>query len=93
MSSDVRAFIRVEGMVQGVGYRFFVQRTGRRMGLTGRVRNTPDGAVEMTVEGPRGIIESFRKELWTGNPWASVRDVHIRWERFSGKFDGFDIEV
>ncbi|HHS13088.1 MAG TPA: acylphosphatase [bacterium] len=93
MSSDVRAFIRVEGIVQGVGYRFFVQRTGRRMGLTGWVRNTPDGAVEMTVEGPHGIIESFRKELCTGNPWASVRDVNIRWERYCGEFNGFDIRV
>ena len=88
---DVKAHIVVHGIVQGVGYRFFVQRTARRMLLTGWVRNLYSGEVEIEVEGPRGLVESFLKELRTGNPYATVTDLQVDWQKFTGQRSGFDI--
>lgn len=87
----VQAHIIVSGIVQGVGYRYFVTKLARKWELTGWVKNLYTGEVEIEVEGPRGLIESLIQELWTGNAWATVRDVEVRWEKFSGQYDGFDI--
>jgi acylphosphatase len=88
---DVRAHIIVSGMVQGVGYRYFVTKVARRMELTGRVKNLPSGEVEIEVEGPRGLVETLIKELNTGNSWAVVRNVEVTWEKYQGRYTGFDI--
>ena len=88
---DGRAHIIVSGMVQGVGYRFFVTKIARRMELTGWVKNLPSGEVEIEVEGPKGLVETLITELKTGNSWAMVRNVEIAWEKYQGKYTGFDI--
>ena len=50
--SDVRAFrIRLGGRVQGVGFRWYTRREAQELGLPGRVRNLPDGGVEVEVAG------------------------------------------
>ena len=87
----VQAHINVSGIVQGVGYRYFVTKLARKWELTGWVKNLYTGEVEIEVEGPRGLIESLIQELWTGNAWATVRDVEVRWEKYSGNYSGFDI--
>jgi acylphosphatase len=91
MSVEIQAHILVSGMVQGVGYRFFVQRLAKRMGLTGWVKNLFSGEVEILVEGPRGLIESFIKDLRTGHPYATIRNIQVEWGGRSGKYTGFDI--
>ncbi len=88
---DVQAHIVVSGIVQGVGYRYFVSRLAGKWELTGWVKNLPTGEVEIEIEGPRGLIEPLIKDLWTGNAWATVRDIDVRWEKYTGKYDGFDI--
>ena len=88
---DICAHIVVSGMVQGVGYRYFVMRIARRMELTGWVRNLQSGEVEIEVEGARGLIETLIKELQTGNSWAVVRDIQVHFKKFQGKYTGFDI--
>jgi len=87
----VQAHIVVSGMVQGVGYRYFVSHLARRFKLTGWVRNLPSGEVEVVVEGERGLIESFMKDLWTGNPSADVRNLTVDWRKYSGQYPGFDV--
>ena len=87
----VQAHIVVSGIVQGVGYRYFVSKLAGKWELTGWVKNLPTGEVEIEIEGPRGLIESLIKDLWTGNVWATVRDIDVRWEKYTGKYDGFDI--
>ena len=87
----VRAHVIVSGSVQGVGYRYFVSRLARKWELTGWVKNLGTGEVEIDVQGPRGLIESLIQQLWTGNAWATVRNVEVRWDKYSGKYDGFDI--
>ncbi|MFO7892051.1 MAG: acylphosphatase [bacterium] len=88
---DVHAHIIVSGMVQGVGYRYFVSRNARKMKLTGWVKNLPNGEVEIEVEGPKGLIESLIQKLPTGNPSAMVRNVEVDWEKPTGKYSDFDI--
>ena len=88
---DGRAHIIVSGMVQGVGYRFFVTKIARRMELTGWVKNLPSGEVEIEVEGPKGLVETLITEIQTGNSWAVVRNIEVAWGKYQGKYTGFDI--
>ncbi len=81
----------VYGYVQGVGYRMFVQERASRLGLTGWVRNLPDGSVEVTAEGEQEALEQLVEWLKQG-PWgASVRSVETYWTEATGEFDGFRI--
>ena len=86
-----RAHIIVSGRVQGVGYRYSVCNNARRMELTGWVKNLLSDEVEIEVEGPKGLVETFIQELWTGNSWATVRNVEVNWDRYRGKYNGFNI--
>jgi len=88
---DAHAHIIVSGMVQGVGYRYFVIRTARKLDLTGWVKNLPNGEVEIEAEGAKGNIESLIKELPVGNPSAVVRNVDVNWSKPTGKYSDFDV--
>ena len=83
----------VKGLVQGVGYRYFVYRTARHLGVTGWVRNRPDGTVEVLAEGDRGALEELIAQLKVGPPAADVRDLDIRWTTYTGEYREFDIGV
>ncbi len=85
------AHIIVSGMVQGVGYRYFVVRTARNLDLTGWVKNLPTGEVEIETEGPKGNIQSLIDELPVGNPHATVRNVEVNWSKPTGKYSDFDV--
>jgi acylphosphatase len=65
----------VSGIVQGVGYRYFVERLARRLKLAGYVKNLPDGRVEAYAIGDEGSLERFRAELRRGPVGASVTRV------------------
>ena len=56
----------VSGMVQGVGYRYFAQRTARGLALAGYTRNLSDGRVEVYAVGPDASLASLRTELMRG---------------------------
>ena len=66
------AEIIVEGRVQGVGYRDFVQRKAASLGLAGYVMNLKDGRVRVRVEGGREAIEELARDLEKGPPLARV---------------------
>ncbi len=89
--SSVGAELRVSGVVQGVGYRYFCYRKASAMGLAGRVNNEADGSVFVAVEGDRGAIEAFLEELRIGPPSASVSGIDVRWVAFEAQFQSFDI--
>ena len=65
----------VSGRVQGVYYRASAQREAQRLGLTGWVRNLPDGRVELMASGPSGAMEELRQWLHNGPPRAVVSEV------------------
>lgn len=69
--------LRIEGSVQGVGYRFFAVDEARRLGLDGWIRNRSDGSVEAVVSGPTKDVESFVALCMRGPSGARVTNVDM----------------
>ena len=67
--------VRVSGIVQGVGFRWFVREKARRLGLSGWVRNLPDGSVEVVAAGDDGQLDLLKEELRRGPPGAVVHGL------------------
>ena len=65
----------VEGRVQGVGFRFFVERAAQSLGLQGYVRNLPDGRVEVYAVGAEDLLEQLRVQLEAGPRASRVQRV------------------
>ena len=80
----VRARIRVTGLVQGVGYRQSTVFEAERLGVSGSVRNLPDGSVEALAEGTRAAVEALVAWCRSGPPGAQVEAVEVWWEPPSG---------
>jgi acylphosphatase len=90
---DANAKITVKGIVQGVGYRWFADRVARKYDLKGYVENSPNGSVFVEVEGEKGLIEDFIKELRIGPRSAVVDDVQVEWGKPHYLFLGFKIKA
>ena len=84
--------IVVHGMVQGVGFRYFVRRSAKRLSLTGNVCNLAEGTVEIIVEGSPEVLEEFIGEVRKGPPGARVKRVDINDIAVSGGYSTFLIE-
>jgi len=69
-----RRFI-VRGRVQGVGFRWFVEREAHILGIAGWVRNNPDGSVEVLAQGTRDQLSGLRSRLRQGPRASRVDDV------------------
>ncbi len=67
--------IRVLGRVQGVGFRYSARREAERLGLAGWVRNSPDGSVEIFVQGDDNPLDIFFSWLNRGPSYSHVREV------------------
>ncbi|MCY3749273.1 MAG: acylphosphatase [Chloroflexi bacterium] len=88
----LRATIR--GRVQGVGFRFFVARVGRRLNLCGHVRNLPGGRrVEVVAQGPPPALDALVQQLRAGPPLAIVESVTVAWEAPAGDLPAFAIRA
>jgi acylphosphatase len=85
-----RYFIR--GRVQGVGYRYFAQRTATDLHVTGYTRNLDDGRVEVYAVGTVEELSELAGRLWKGPRFADVRGVE---ESDAGvqQYDTFQIEA
>ena len=81
----------VHGHVQGVGFRYFVQRRASALDLRGWVRNNDDGTLEAVAEGPRDRLEDLRAALEEGPRTARVQRVEARWSPATGGLDAFDL--
>ncbi|RME30766.1 MAG: acylphosphatase [Candidatus Zixiibacteriota bacterium] len=81
----------VNGVVQGVGFRYFVYARARDLHVTGYVRNRPDGTVEVWAEGDRGAVQALLDLLKTGPPAARVTDIKMSWEKATGQYAAFEI--
>jgi len=69
----------VSGRVQGVGFRYFVQREAVRLGLAGWVRNLPDGRVEIDARGDRAHLDELLRAVRRGPQLSHVTDVAEEW--------------
>jgi acylphosphatase len=90
MGELVRARLRIRGLVQGVGYRYFVRNTALSLGLGGYVKNVPDGSVEVIVEGDRAAVNAFIDDIRIGPRHASVKSIDVQWEEPTKDLRGFD---
>ncbi len=73
-----RRAYRIEGRVQGVGFRAFVRRRARELGLDGWVRNAADGTVEAEATGDRASLDAFEDHLRQGPPAGRVGSLQVR---------------
>ena len=86
-----RAEIIVNGLVQGVGFRYFVARLAENLELKGYVKNLYSGEVLTVVEGERYRIEDLFNQLKVGPRYADVRNAAIKWEEYKNEFSRFEI--
>jgi len=82
--------VTVAGRVQGVGFRFFAERAARELGVTGWVRNLPDGKVESLAEGEEDAVARYLERLREGPRLGRVTEVLIE-DVIIGGFDSFEI--
>lgn len=79
--------LRISGRVQGVGFRYYMERKARELGLTGWVRNRRDGTVEATVQGTPEAVEAMIAWARHGPPSALVTD--LKTSEDSGEYSTF----
>jgi len=89
--NDAEVHIRVSGVVQGVGFRYFVWRKAEEMGLTGFVRNAENGEVEIRAQGPGGLLDDFVRAVHIGPRGARVVRVVADVVKSSGQYSSFEI--
>lgn len=80
----------VSGRVQGVGFRNFVQREARKLGVTGYARNLADGQVEVLAVGTAEAVQELMGLVARGPRWAEVRHCEVR-EAPMLNCEGFEI--
>ncbi len=90
-TSTTRVSATVTGLVQGVSFRWFVQRRAAELGLAGYVRNNPDGSVSFVAEGPHDALERLLDAARSGPSEAVVENVEAHWEQPTGEFHRFEI--
>ncbi|KRF02566.1 hypothetical protein ASG88_04105 [Nocardioides sp. Soil777] len=84
------ADLHVTGRVQGVAYRACTQQEAERLGVTGWVRNEPDGSVAAHVEGEPDAVDALVAWCRRGPSGSKVRDVAVRPSAVAGH-RGFEI--
>ena len=82
--------LRIAGAVQGVGYRYWTERTARELGLSGWVRNRRDGTVEAVVSGSAGAVERMIERCRAGPRAARVASIGVE-EEPTAPSPGFDM--
>ena len=81
----------VTGLVQGVRYRSFLEDAATKLGLTGFVRNLPDGSVEVCAQGELDILKEFIEFVHEGSLQAKVEGVDAQWR--SSRVTYYDFSV
>ncbi len=69
--------LSIRGRVQGVGFRYWMEREAERLGLDGWVRNRRDGSVEALIAGPAPLVEELIRACRQGPPAARVERVDV----------------
>jgi acylphosphatase len=91
LMDKVQARVRIEGLVQGVNYRYSTRQKAQELGVNGWVRNLADGSVECLMEGERDKVEALIRWCHQGPPGARVKKVAPHWEEYRGDVQGFSI--
>ena len=89
--NNVRFLIIIEGRVQGVWFRDSTRKEALSLGVTGWVKNRPDGTVEVLAEGPEDKVRALIGWCHHGPPSAGVTRLDETEELWEGRFETFDI--
>jgi acylphosphatase len=89
---EVRAEIVVNGLVQGVGFRYFVMHEAQKLGLNGYVKNLYTGEVLTVVEGEKAVVEEMVKKIRVGPMHASVKSCNVDWQEPKNEFTEFEVK-
>lgn len=81
----------VSGIVQGVAFRYFARRKAGELGVTGWVKNIPNGKVEIVAEGKEWQVRELVESIRIGPPSATVTGVEIKEELYKKEFDQFEV--
>ena len=86
-----RYHVYISGRVQGVCFRGNAVRISRTFGVTGWVRNLPDGRVEALFEGDKRVVENMLAWCRQGPPYAYVARVEVEWQAYVGDQTDFRV--
>ena len=86
-----RATIIVDGIVQGVGFRYTVRSAAKSLGIAGHVKNMDDGIVEIVAEGSEQDIESLIQHIRGVKKPAIVEDIRVSYQSATKKGKSFSI--
>lgn len=81
----------VNGKVQNVAYRAYVQDAATELGLCGWVQNLPDGTVAVIAQGSPDVLKEFVEYLHEGSLMAQVESVSIDWRTSKRELDDFSV--
>ena len=91
MEEKARVHLIISGRVQGVCFRAETQRAAKTFGVSGWVRNKPDGTVEAIAQGAKTDVISLINWCKTGPPLSDVEKVDVTWQACHGESSEFDI--
>lgn len=91
MANKQRVHIIVSGRVQGVFFRDFTRQQANNLGITGWVKNLPDGKVQIVAEGEKSKLFQLIEAVKSGPERSNVKDCKIEWTDFKDEFTDFKI--
>ena len=91
-SNLVKAEITVSGLVQGVGFRYFVYSKAQILGINGHTKNLFTGEVVTVVEGERYLVEELIDYLKIGPSRSHVKSHSVNWFEYKNEFKIFEIK-
>ena len=89
--SHICRHLFISGRVQGVSFRYYTRQAARKNGVTGWVRNLPDGRVEALLEGEHPAVEATLAWCYQGPELSRVDAIEIEERAYSGTFESFSI--
>jgi acylphosphatase len=82
----------ITGIVQGVGFRYFISLWAKKNNLTGWVQNTPEGNVESLLQGDKQNLEGVVDLCKKGPFLSEVKDLQLKWEKIDKQYFDFTIK-
>lgn len=90
---SARVHLLISGDVQGVFFRASTRKFASELGVTGWVRNTPEGMVEVVAEGRKPLLDRLVEHCKKGPDGARVDEMEIEWGRPTGEFNVFSVRA
>ncbi len=87
-----RAHVFYSGRVQGVGFRYTAEALAQELELSGWVKNTRDGRVELVCEGPKEDVEMLLERIRKSAMGPHIKNADVNWKKATQEFSDFRVE-